>query len=271
MCSSKLAGMTAVPDLHPDTGHPAAAAVREIHALLDTLLDDLLNDLDASAPLASGGYAALVADCDRAVTRLQALKLRLLAAAHRAEVALDAGMPGTSAWLARHTRTGGADAAREVRLATALDEDLPATATALDSGALSPAHAVVIAHTAARLPASLSIEDRVRGRGRPGRPGEAARPGPAPPGRAPGPGGRRARHRGGRRPRGRAAARGGERRPGTRSGSPCTTTATAPCRGHFTVPTLAGAILRQGAHTRLAPRVADAAPARPGRPPDTGL
>ena len=65
------------------------------------------------------------------MTRLQALKLKLLAAADKAEVALDAGMPGTSAWLAAHTRAGGADAAREVRLATALDDDLPATAAAL--------------------------------------------------------------------------------------------------------------------------------------------
>ena len=147
--------MSALLDLHPDTGHPAVVAVREIH--------DLLDDLDdASAPLAAGGYAALVADCDRAVTRLQALKLKLLAAADKAEVALDAGMPGTSAWLAAQTRAGGADAAREVRLATALDDDLPATAAALGSGALSPAHATVIAATNARLPVSLSREDRVR-------------------------------------------------------------------------------------------------------------
>ena len=88
--------MSALLDLHPDTGHPAVVAVREIH----DLLDDLLDDLDVSAPLPAGGYAALVADCDRAVTRLQALKLKLLAAADKAEVALDAGMPGTSAWLA---------------------------------------------------------------------------------------------------------------------------------------------------------------------------
>ena len=71
-------------------------------------------------------------------------------------------MPGTSAWLAAQTRAGGADAAREVRLATALDDDLPATAAALGSGALSPAHATVIAATTARLPASLSATDRVR-------------------------------------------------------------------------------------------------------------
>jgi hypothetical protein len=71
-------------------------------------------------------------------------------------------MPGTSAWLAAHTRTAGGDAAREVRLATALDQDLPATATALEAGEVSPAHATVIAHTAARLPASLTTADRSR-------------------------------------------------------------------------------------------------------------
>ena len=80
--------MTAVLDLHPDTGHPAVAGVRAIH--------DLLDSMDTTTALSSGEYAALVADCDRAVTRLQALKLRLLAAADKAEVALDAGLSGTA-------------------------------------------------------------------------------------------------------------------------------------------------------------------------------
>ncbi len=157
--------MTAVLDLHPDAGHPAVAGVRAIHDLLDTL--------DTTTPLASGEYAALVTDCDRAVTRLHALKLRLLAAADKAEVALDAGLPGTSAWLARHTRTAGADAAREVRLATALDDDLPATAAALAAGTVSPAHATVIAAATSRLPESLSAagpRSRRAGAGRQGHP-----------------------------------------------------------------------------------------------------
>jgi hypothetical protein len=55
----------------PSPPLPAVEAVRQVHALLDrcACVDDL------------GGYAAssLLADVDRAVTRLQALKLSLLA------------------------------------------------------------------------------------------------------------------------------------------------------------------------------------------------
>lgn len=143
--------MSALLDLHPDGGHPVVAGVAALHRLLD--------GLDVSEPLAAGDYAGIVADVDRALIRLQAVKLRLLAAADRARVASLSGMADTGAWLAGQTRATGSAAAAEVALAAAL-EALPATAAALESAEISPAHAAVIAQAMARLPVGLSPEER---------------------------------------------------------------------------------------------------------------
>ncbi|MEZ5095651.1 MAG: hypothetical protein R2731_05775 [Nocardioides sp.] len=53
-----------------------------------------------SEPLASGEYAGLVAEVDRAVRRLEAVKLRLVGRRPRPVGALS-GMSGTGAWLAQ--------------------------------------------------------------------------------------------------------------------------------------------------------------------------
>ena len=71
-------------------------------------------------------------------------------------------MSGTSAWLAAHTRSWGGKAAADVLLATALEESLPVTREALAVGAVSTAHAAVIAHTTSRLPESLTEEERAK-------------------------------------------------------------------------------------------------------------
>ncbi|MCB0909253.1 MAG: hypothetical protein KDB63_19280, partial [Nocardioidaceae bacterium] len=93
--------MTALLDLHPDaTG--ILGMLASVHALLD----------DApGVELVSGDYATAVREVDRAVARLQAVRLSLVAAADRAEVAAGSGMSGTGAWLSKQTRTTGAAAA----------------------------------------------------------------------------------------------------------------------------------------------------------------
>ena len=58
------------------------------------------------------------------ISRLQAVRLSLLAEADRSQVAAGSGLSGTSAWLAAATRREGGQAARDVRLATALDDGL---------------------------------------------------------------------------------------------------------------------------------------------------
>ncbi|HSK34196.1 MAG TPA: DUF222 domain-containing protein, partial [Propionicimonas sp.] len=128
--------MTALLDLHPDTGHPVLAGVAEMHQVLDRM--------HAASPAGVTQHGFAVGEVERAIRRLESLKLNLVAAADKAGTAKDAGYCGTDAWVARHTTTSRATAAREVALATDLDTGHDTTATALDAGALSPAHAAVI-------------------------------------------------------------------------------------------------------------------------------
>lgn len=126
-------------------------------AALHEFLDGIDLDLDG---LSAGELAGEVAGWERAVRRVEALKLRVLAHAQTAEVAKATGMSGTDAWLARTTKSGRRDASHQVRLAAALDEGLNVTATALGQGELSTAHAAVIADATSKLPKHLTVEER---------------------------------------------------------------------------------------------------------------
>ncbi|MBK7272937.1 MAG: DUF222 domain-containing protein [Actinomycetales bacterium] len=107
-----------------------------------------------------------------AIRRLQAIKLKLVAAADRAEVSRGSGHSGTGAWLAAQTHSSGSAAAAQVALAAALhgavpggagpSEGLSLTSAALSAGHLSPEHAAVIASTSRQLPASLDVAERLR-------------------------------------------------------------------------------------------------------------
>lgn len=141
--------MTAVLDLHPTPGHPGAV-VAGVHVLLD--------EVDAAVSLERSEYAAAVGECERAIRRLEALKLSLVGAADQAKVSDLSGHASTSAWLAAKTKAGSAKSARDTRLAGDLREKLPATAAALSHGELSADHASVIAHATRRLPDDLTDE-----------------------------------------------------------------------------------------------------------------
>ncbi len=106
--------MTAVLDLHPDTGHPVLAGL----AVIEDALDQVLGA--AATPLGSGEYAAAVRRLERISRRLDAAKLKVVAAADKAGAARDAGFTGTEAWVARQTTTSRSTAAREVVLAREL-------------------------------------------------------------------------------------------------------------------------------------------------------
>jgi len=110
----------------------------------------------------TGEYDALLTSLDRAVRRLESVKLVVVAAADAARVATDTGLTDTGSWVARRTHTDAAAASREVSLATALapgeSEVARPCATALADGALSPAHARVIVTATDQLPASLTAE-----------------------------------------------------------------------------------------------------------------
>lgn len=145
--------MTAALALQPTLGHPGVV-VAAVHGALD--------GFDADAAVAAEDYGALVAECARARTRLQALELRLVAAADRARVAAVSGARDTAAWLAVQTRGGAAQAARDARLATDLADRLPTTGAALETGQVSTAHARVIAHAMGQLPAGIGPVERER-------------------------------------------------------------------------------------------------------------
>lgn len=142
----------AIAPLHPSPPLPVADGVRQVHSVLD--------QCEGVEELSGQEASGLIDEVARAVTRLEAMKLSLVAVVDKADVAADAGMTGTAAWLAARSRRDGASAAKDVRLATALDEGLPATREALSEGALSTEHAHVIARTTEQLPAGLDVTER---------------------------------------------------------------------------------------------------------------
>ena len=143
--------MTAVVAQTSATGTtPVAEGLARVHASIDEL----------GATDAGEVSGRDVAEVDRAMSRLAAVKLSMVAAAHRQGAAQRAGMTSTGTWLAAHTRSWGAQAAADVALATALDDSLPLTREALAAGALSTEHAAVIAGTTSRLPGSLTHAER---------------------------------------------------------------------------------------------------------------
>ena len=148
--------MTAALDLNPTPGHPGAV-VAAVHEALDEV---------GEVAVPGVAYAEVVGECARARSRLRALELRLVAAADKAKVPQQSGARSTGAWLAKQTRAGQAASARDVQLAQDLDARLPVTATALDAGDMSAAHASVIADAARRLPAGLTPLQRAVVEGR---------------------------------------------------------------------------------------------------------
>ena len=64
--------------------------------------------------------------------------------------------------MARQTRSGSAQGARDARLADDLDRRLTATQTALAHGTISTEHACVIAHATAHLPTELTAGQKQR-------------------------------------------------------------------------------------------------------------
>lgn len=133
-----------------DPAATVASGVETLHEAIDQLQRPEL----ALAP-ADG----TIAEIDRAIRRLESVKLRVVAAAERASVARESGLASTESWLARRTQSNPAQAAADCRLATALETDPTSEprpcAEALANGAISSAHAHVITRATDQLPAEL--------------------------------------------------------------------------------------------------------------------
>ena len=91
--------------------HPIARFSTRVHQVLDGLVGS-----PAWSMTPAEQRAALV-DLARAEARLAGLRLRVLAAADRDDIAADSAATSTGAWLAQHTRLtrGAAHAAGEAR------------------------------------------------------------------------------------------------------------------------------------------------------------
>ncbi len=135
---------------HLDRGLGAPSVVEGVHELLDLLTED---------PVAAGEFAGLVRDCARARARLQALELKLVAAADKARVPQSSGAASASDWLATTTNSEPAESFRQARLAKDLCEEMLAgTQKSLAQGEVSEKHAQVIADAIRKLPKDLSPE-----------------------------------------------------------------------------------------------------------------
>ena len=158
--------MTAALELvDPEMGssqHPVLAGAAQVHALLDAVLDPAAS----AVPLGAAEHEVAVTEWSRALSRIEALRLRLMACPAAAQAAAAEGMTGPDAWLASRTRGDRAKAAGTVRLADALADGFPATGAALQAGAVSPEHAQVIVRASEQLPDGLGEAERARSSGR---------------------------------------------------------------------------------------------------------
>lgn len=137
---------------HLPQAPPLGVQLAQVHAAISGVIAD--------ESLPQGAYAQAVVDVDRAIRRLEAVKLKLVAGAQQARVAAMAGHTDTGAWLAQTTRTTGREAAGAVKLADSLERRLPATQRALGEGAVSREHAAVIDRTMHELPGRLTRQER---------------------------------------------------------------------------------------------------------------
>jgi len=129
-----------------------------LHAFVDQVHARLA---DPAAAVLVG--AADIGEVERIARRVEALRLALVARADLQQVHRRTGHSSTSAWVASATHATGADAARDVVLATSLaGEGLAATRAAFDAGDVSSRSAGIIASTMDKLPETLTDVERAK-------------------------------------------------------------------------------------------------------------
>jgi hypothetical protein len=136
--------------------HPIVGFTRALGSALDRVLTQ------EPAFLTVEDKRRVLVELARQNTRLEALELKVLAAADRDEVGAGTGATSTGAWLSHVTLADRPEAAARVKLARMLDEEHRATAAGLGAGDYSTAHAAVITKALADLPADLDPEVVVR-------------------------------------------------------------------------------------------------------------
>ena len=146
-------GATATPPPLP-TPSGVAARLVPVHHVLDQVASALATQPQAA--VSTRDVEAL----ERLTRRVEALKLSVIARAQAQETHRASGASSTAAWLAGATQCGGSEAASQVALATALEDDLPATKEALAAGDVSMRNAGIIAGAMTTLPNDLTNTER---------------------------------------------------------------------------------------------------------------
>ena len=136
--------------------HPLAAFGARAHQVLDGLAD-----APAWSMTAEEQRTALL-DLARLQARVAELRLRVLVAADRNDVAADSGDTSTVAWLAHRTRQDRSRAHADLRLAQALDSTCGATRDALAAGSLDLEQARTVVRAIDALPGEVGAGDRYR-------------------------------------------------------------------------------------------------------------
>ncbi|WP_158674350.1 DUF222 domain-containing protein, partial [Pseudokineococcus lusitanus] len=135
-----------------------ASALADGVTVLTAAVDALL-----AAPLwqtSDAGVREAVVELERQAARLEAVRLRVLAAADERRVGTVAGAPSTADWLVGATTTRAEHARRRVDLAVALQTDLSAAGAALAQGRVTGDQAGVVHTVMTRLPAAVDAATR---------------------------------------------------------------------------------------------------------------
>src|SRR3954471_17898015 len=112
----------------PDAMHPIAWFGTRLHEVLDSLADT------AAWSMTADEQRSALVELSRAQSRIAELRLRVLAAADRNDIAAESAATSTTAWLAAATRSTRPEAHADLKLALALDADFPHTRDALAAG-----------------------------------------------------------------------------------------------------------------------------------------
>lgn len=147
------------------TADPEAEVTRDhvISRFTGAALDAVARVADAPAwSMSPDEQQRTLVELDRLGAMVTELRLRVLAAADRAQVGADTGASSTAAWLARATRQKRTSAGADVRLALALDDRFETTRRALGDGRLTLDQARVIVSCVDDLPDDLDPTWRAR-------------------------------------------------------------------------------------------------------------
>ena len=129
--------------------HPIVGFTRALAGALDRVL------VHEPAFLPVEDKRSVLVALTRQRARLDALELKLLAAADRDDVGAESGATSTGAWLAARTLTDRPETAAQVTLARALEDRHSLTANGLAAGDHTRAHAAVIVRALDDLPGDL--------------------------------------------------------------------------------------------------------------------